>query len=154
MTTLTQSDLDDLRRRALTDCMSISNENTVALLDHIAQLTAELDEAIARGGKAEADCGYWAIDCDKLQQLLNATNKVLASRETRIAELEAQSSAQFVAGMQRALHKLSNEVLGCASTFEPELRQYLGHTNFNILVARAEIARAILAEAALKGEGK
>ena len=73
MTTLTQPELDDMRRRALTDCMSISNENTVALLDHIAELEAERDEArkefAAAQGQADSNYKRW---CDAQARIAEA----------------------------------------------------------------------------------
>jgi hypothetical protein len=46
--------------------------------------------------------------------------------------------------MQEALRKLANEVQGCWSAYESDLRAAMGHTNYNIVQARIHDARAAL----------
>jgi len=50
------------------------------------------------------------------------------------------------AKLRAALTKLSNEVLGSLLLMEPLARQEFGNTNYNILIQRAEEARALLSE--------
>jgi hypothetical protein len=45
-----------------------------------------------------------------------------------------------------ALRYLSNEVLASLPLMEPLCRREFGNTNYNLLIQRAEEARAILAE--------
>ena len=54
-----------------------------------------------------------------------------------------QSHADLLA----ALTKLSNEVLGSLPLVEPMLRQEIGNTNYQILMQRAEEARAAIKKA-------
>jgi hypothetical protein len=46
-----------------------------------------------------------------------------------------------------ALINLSNEVLGSISLAELAIRQEIGNTNYNVLIQRAEEARAVIAKA-------
>ncbi len=46
----------------------------------------------------------------------------------------------------RALRNLSNEVLGSVPLMEPLMRQEFGNTNCDLLIQRAEEARALLEE--------
>ena len=46
-----------------------------------------------------------------------------------------------------ALIKLSNEVLGSMHLAEEAIRQDIGNTNYNLLIQRAEEARAVVAKA-------
>jgi hypothetical protein len=85
MTTLTQSDLDDLRRKAFEDyCVHLTQWKFLALLDHIAQLTAERDEA-----KKEIERLKDAADESDENYL-----EIIEKYRARIAALEAQPSAQ------------------------------------------------------------
>lgn len=43
-----------------------------------------------------------------------------------------------------ALIKLANEVLAAVPLYEPQMREVMGHTNYNILVLRANQARSLL----------
>jgi len=51
------------------------------------------------------------------------------------------------ADLVTALRYLSNEVLGSLPLMEPLARQEFGNTNYNLLIQRAEEARAALARA-------
>lgn len=59
-------------------------------------------------------------------------------------------NARFVAtapNMLEALAKLANEVLGSLPLMEPLARREFGNSNYNILIQRAEEARAVIAKA-------
>lgn len=53
-----------------------------------------------------------------------------------------------------ALTKLSNEVLGTLPLMEPLARREFGNTNYNIIIQRAEEARALVAKAHTAGQRK
>lgn len=63
-------------------------------------------------------------------------------------ETEALANKIAVAPeMYEALVKLSNEVMGSLPMMEALARREFGNTNYNILIQRAEEARAIIAKA-------
>lgn len=87
MTTLTQSDLDDMRERVRSNVSPLARSEIKTLFDHIAQVTAELT------------CRESLIK-DHLGKIMHLENRVDAeafraeTAEARIAELEAHPSAQ------------------------------------------------------------
>jgi hypothetical protein len=46
--------------------------------------------------------------------------------------------------LREALDKLSRDVLGSLTLFEPLARREMGNTNYSILIQRAEEARALV----------
>jgi hypothetical protein len=196
MTTLTQSELEDIRRtqairkehakqssmdyaegvQCLIDCD--------ALLDHIAQLTAERDEAIADNDDchfeiAGKDTRIAALEAQpsaqprvtigtqlafSLLQRLVANDIRNAEKAISLLRDEAtQPSAQFVAGMRvlKDIVRLQKDIQADVSTAH-RLRgsgasEWMRDDDRDMrreLDAAFSAARAILAEAALKGEGK
>ena len=64
-----------------------------------------------------------------------------------ISGLDAARLFTAAPDLLAALTKLSNEVMGTLPLMEALARQAVGNTNYNILIQRAEEARAVIAKA-------
>ena len=82
-------------------------------------------------------------DTPRTDALIKADWHMPVGWKDRIHE-HARQLEREVAELREALTKLSNEVLGSMALFEPIARQQIGHTNYAILMQRAEEARAAL----------
>lgn len=93
-------------------------------------------------GDADA-CG----DCDPCgaaHMVPDAVKRLLTEKEER--RQKYGTSAAEIERLRMALTKLSNEVLGAMPLLEVQTRRDLGNSNYNILIQRAEEARALLGD--------
>jgi uncharacterized small protein (DUF1192 family) len=72
-------------------------------------------------------------EIERLQDDLAQERRGNFSQQERIAELEVE--------IER-LTALAKEVSGCWSAFEPDLRNAIGHTNYNVVARKIEAALA------------
>ena len=67
--------------------------------------------------------------------------------DEQILRAELRKVANDRNELAAALTRLSNEVLGSLPLMEPLARREFGNTNYNLIIQRAEEARAALAKA-------
>jgi hypothetical protein len=124
---------------------------------------AELSAAIARSDK---DCAALHEAREVLAALINELRHIDGFKELHAARAGWWSNSQSDAAdwcaaaitngsklseAREALVKLSNEVFASIPMADLALRQAIGNTNYNVLMLRAEEARAVLAKLSANG---
>lgn len=119
-------------------------DNMIARMARLAATTMEV-----RGGQSGDGHSELIAAADEIERLEREVARLVKANEswhTRVMqekEIRAESEAQCAA-MREALARLSNEVLGSMPLMEPLARREFGNTNYELLMRRAEEARAAL----------